>query len=75
MSHDDFEDSNSYRQHLEDRLLGNEIKALVATTALGMGYDKSDLGFVVHYQAPSSIVAYYRRWDAPAATSRTLSAS
>ncbi|MGH8501962.1 MAG: RecQ family ATP-dependent DNA helicase [Gammaproteobacteria bacterium] len=56
-----FPDSNTYRQHLEDRLLNNRIKALVATTALGMGYDKPDLGFVVHYQAPGSIVAYYQQ--------------
>lgn len=54
-------DSNSYRQHLEDLLLRNEIKVLVATMALGMGYDKPDLGFVVHYQSPGSIVAYYQQ--------------
>lgn len=53
--------SNYYRQHLEDLLLSNQLKALVATTALGMGYDKPDLGFVVHYQAPSSIVGYYQQ--------------
>lgn len=58
---DGFEDSDTYRQHLEDLLLGNEIKALVATTALGMGYDKPDLGFVVHFQAPGSVVAYYQQ--------------
>lgn len=58
---DGFEDSDAYRQHLEDQLLGNRMKALVATTALGMGYDKPDLGFVVHYQAPGSIVAYYQQ--------------
>ena len=58
---DDFEDSNTYRQYLERQLLQNEIKALVATTALGMGYDKPDLGFVIHYQAPGSIVAYYQQ--------------
>lgn len=56
-----FEDSNSYREHLERQLLGNEIKVLVATSALGMGYDKPDLGFVIHYQAPDSIVAYYQQ--------------
>jgi ATP-dependent DNA helicase RecQ len=56
-----FETSDAYRQHLEDRLLRNDLKALVATTALGMGYDKPDLGFVVHYQAPGSIVAYYQQ--------------
>lgn len=61
VQHDDFEDSNAYRQHLENQLLNNEIKALVATTALGMGYDKPDLGFVIHYQAPGSIVAYYQQ--------------
>lgn len=49
------------RQQLEDLLLDNQIKALVATTALGMGYDKPDLGFVVHYQAPGSVVAYYQQ--------------
>ena len=49
------------RRELEDRLLGNRIKALVATTALGMGYDKPDLGFVVHFQAPGSIVGYYQQ--------------
>ena len=54
-------DSPAYRQHLEDLLLRNEIKALVATTALGMGYDKPDLGFVIHYQAPGSIIAYYQQ--------------
>ena len=58
---DEFKGSNAYRLHLEKKLLRNEIKALVATTALGMGYDKPDLGFVVHYQAPGSIVAYYQQ--------------
>jgi ATP-dependent DNA helicase RecQ len=56
-----FENSNVYRQHVEDMLLRNEIKAIVATTALGMGYDKPDLGFVIHYQAPGSVVAYYQQ--------------
>lgn len=46
---------------LEQRLLGNDIKCLVATTALGMGYDKPDLSFVVHFQTPSSVVAYYQQ--------------
>ena len=56
-----FEDADAYRRHLEGLLLSNEIKALVATSALGMGYDKPDLGFVIHYQAPSSIIAYYQQ--------------
>jgi ATP-dependent DNA helicase RecQ len=45
----------------ERKLLANDVKAVVATSALGMGYDKSDLGFVVHYQAPSSAIAYYQQ--------------
>ncbi len=49
------------RKQLENRLLENRLKALVATTALGMGYDKPDLGFVVHFQAPGSIVGYYQQ--------------
>ena len=61
VEHDDFEDSNSYRQFLEEQLISNQLKVLVATTALGMGYDKPDLGFVIHYQAPGSIVGYYQQ--------------
>jgi len=61
VEHPNFEDSNSYRQYLENQLMGNHIKALVATSALGMGYDKPDLGFVIHYQLPGSIVAYYQQ--------------
>jgi len=49
------------REALEQDLLNNEIKALVATTALGMGYDKPDLAFVIHYQMPGSVVAYYQQ--------------
>src|SRR4051794_32908866 len=45
----------------EERLLRNDLKAVVATSALGMGYDKPDLGFVVHYQAPGSVIAYYQQ--------------
>lgn len=49
------------RPALEQALLDNRVKALVATTALGMGFDKPDLGFVIHYQAPGSVVAYYQQ--------------
>ena len=49
------------RVDTEDRLLRNDIKAVVATSALGMGYDKADLSFVVHYQAPGSVVSYYQQ--------------
>ncbi|ELR66125.1 ATP-dependent DNA helicase RecQ [Photobacterium marinum] len=54
-------DTDTYREHLELQLLNNELKVLVATTALGMGYDKPDLGFVIHFQAPGSIVAFYQQ--------------
>ncbi|MEJ7633292.1 RecQ family ATP-dependent DNA helicase [Aeromicrobium sp.] len=49
------------REELERQLKDNEIKALVATSALGMGFDKPDLGFVIHLGAPSSPVAYYQQ--------------
>lgn len=61
VDHPKFDNSNLYRQYLEESLLSNQLKVLVATTALGMGYDKPDLGFVIHYQAPSSIVGYYQQ--------------
>ena len=49
------------RRQAESDLLGNRIKALVATSALGMGFDKPDLGFVVHLGAPNSPIAYYQQ--------------
>jgi ATP-dependent DNA helicase RecQ len=49
------------RERLEAALKANEVKALIATSALGMGFDKPDLGFVVHLGAPSSPVAYYQQ--------------
>jgi ATP-dependent DNA helicase RecQ len=49
------------RTSLEERLRRNEVKALVATVALGMGFDKPDLGFVVHFQRPSSVISYYQQ--------------
>lgn len=49
------------RESLEADLLGNRVKALVATSALGMGFDKPDLGFVVHLGAPSSPISYYQQ--------------
>ena len=53
--------SGALREDLEDALITNRVKALVATTALGMGYDKPDLAFVIHYQMPGSVVAYYQQ--------------
>lgn len=49
------------REALENRLLNNDVKALVATVALGMGFDKPDLGFVIHFQRPASVVHYYQQ--------------
>ena len=49
------------REEIEQSLLDNRVKALVATTALGMGFDKPDLDFVIHYQSPGSVVAYYQQ--------------
>jgi len=49
------------RRAAEDDLLGNRVKVLVATSALGMGFDKPDLGFVVHLGAPASPIAYYQQ--------------
>jgi len=45
----------------EDDLVNNRVKALVATSALGMGFDKPDLGFVIHLGAPASPIAYYQQ--------------
>ncbi|MGW5239164.1 RecQ family ATP-dependent DNA helicase [Monashia sp. NPDC004114] len=49
------------RIRLEEALRDNQVKALVATSALGMGFDKPDLGFVLHLGAPASPVAYYQQ--------------
>jgi ATP-dependent DNA helicase RecQ len=49
------------RWKVEDRLRHNRVKAVVATSALGMGYDKPDLGFCVHVGSPSTPVAYYQQ--------------
>ncbi len=50
-----------YRRFLEDLLLANRVRALVATSALSMGFDKPDLAFVIHYQRPKSVVDYYQQ--------------
>ncbi|MDD5205472.1 MAG: RecQ family ATP-dependent DNA helicase, partial [Desulfobacterales bacterium] len=62
--HSNLEDDvkgRSRREELEEKLLNNRIKALVSTVALGMGFDKPDLGFVVHFQRPASVVHYYQQ--------------
>ena len=48
------------KQAILSALVDNRLKAVVATSALGMGYDKLDLKFVVHYQSPSSPLSYYQ---------------
>ena len=55
------EETDEDRQAMEQALLANRIKCLVATSALGMGYDKPDLSFVIHYQTPGNVVAYYQQ--------------
>ncbi|ROT34108.1 RecQ family ATP-dependent DNA helicase [Micromonospora sp. HM5-17] len=52
---------DAQRRAAERDLLDNKLKALVATSALGMGFDKPDLGFVVHLGAPPSPIAYYQQ--------------
>ncbi|MGW2677613.1 RecQ family ATP-dependent DNA helicase [Streptomyces sp. NPDC001436] len=52
---------NADREQAESDLQANRVKALVATSALGMGFDKPDLGFVVHLGSPSSPIAYYQQ--------------
>jgi ATP-dependent DNA helicase RecQ len=54
-------EESASKQSVERRLQRNELKAVVATSALGMGYDKPDLAFVVHYQSPGSAIAYYQQ--------------
>lgn len=49
------------RERLEQALSANQLKCLVATNALGMGYDKPDLTFVIHFQTPGNVVAYYQQ--------------
>ncbi len=55
------DESRARRLELEAALLDNRLKALVATSALGMGYDKRDLSFVIHFQSPGSVVSYYQQ--------------
>jgi ATP-dependent DNA helicase RecQ len=49
------------REAVERALLANDVKVVVATSALGMGFDKPDLGFVIHFQSPGSPIAYYQQ--------------
>jgi ATP-dependent DNA helicase RecQ len=55
------QDDDSERLAVEDALKANTVKVVVATSALGMGYDKPDLSFVIHYQSPGTPIAYYQQ--------------
>lgn len=55
------ESDDDHRRAVEQDLLDNSVKVVIATSALGMGFDKPDLAFVIHYQAPGSPVAYYQQ--------------
>ena len=54
-------DTEIDRPAIEQAFLRNEIKILVATVALGMGFDKPDISFVIHFQRPGSVIAYYQQ--------------
>ena len=53
--------SGEERKTLEEDLIHNRLKVLVATSALGMGFDKPDIGFVIHFQAPGNVIEYYQQ--------------
>ena len=55
------ETDSDNRIDIEQALLSNKVKAVVATSALGMGFDKPDLSFVIHYQSPGSPITYYQQ--------------
>ena len=55
------DETNAEKQRTLARFLANDLKCVVATSALGMGYDKPDVAFVIHFQTPSSAIAYYQQ--------------
>ena len=54
-------DGEELNRDIEERFSQNKLKVIVATIKLGMGYDKDDISFVIHYQMPSNIVSYYQQ--------------
>ena len=57
----DGETGEVINRDIEERFKNNQIKAIVATIKLGMGYDKGDIAFVIHFQMPQNIVSYYQQ--------------
>ena len=55
------EDGNNINREIEENFRNNKLKIIVATIKLGMGYDKGDIAFVIHYQMPQNIVSYYQQ--------------
>lgn len=55
------EDGAIVNHEIEEKFRTNKLKVIVATIKLGMGYDKGDIAFVIHYQMPSNIVSYYQQ--------------
>src|SRR5205823_4794991 len=53
--------SSEGREHIEQALLDNSVRVVVATSALGMGFDKPDLAWVVHFQSPGSAITCYQQ--------------
>lgn len=54
-------DNSENKSRIIDKFMKNEIKVLVATVAFGMGFDKPDIGFVIHFQKPANLIAYYQQ--------------
>lgn len=57
----DGEEGENLNHEIEEKFRTNKLKVIVATIKLGMGYDKGDIAFVIHYQMPSNIVSYYQQ--------------
>lgn len=55
------QDGESINHEIEEKFRNNQLKVIVATIKLGMGYDKGDIAFVIHYQMPQNIVSYYQQ--------------
>lgn len=49
------------KEEITTKFFNNEMDVLVATTAFGMGIDKRDIKFIIHYQRPGNVVSYYQQ--------------